>query len=343
MARRDLPVLGQLPEAATPPAGQNGHYGAAVRRARDAYQDVPILQQPTWKYEIAAYFFLGGASGGAAVLGALADLVGGTRKEKLARYAKYVAFAAMLPCPALLILDLGKRSRFHHMPRIFKPASPMNLGAWALLVHGGMTTLVAAHALARERDLGLLPKQIPGRLLAPLSLPPALTLARYTGVLLGTSSIPVWLTSPLLGALFMASAFSSAADTVGVTMAVRDGFAEPNPGLSKIGPTSTITELGLLAGYLVTSGKAARPFRHGRLGAMLGTAAGALLGSAVLDATGQRSGKQRALADVVGMIGSALLRVAIVQAGHASATDREGTLTTMQASKTTPGWGPPLA
>ncbi len=101
---------------------------AVPTQARDAYKDVPILQTPTWNNDIAAYFFLGGVSSGAFALGALLDGTGSGRR-KLARTAQIVSFATMLPCPALLIDDLGKPSRFHHMLRIFKPSSPMNLGS----------------------------------------------------------------------------------------------------------------------------------------------------------------------------------------------------------------------
>ena len=38
----------------------------------------------------------------------------------------------MLPAPVLLIGDLGRPARFLNMLRIFKPRSPMNLGAWCL-------------------------------------------------------------------------------------------------------------------------------------------------------------------------------------------------------------------
>ncbi|MCA1668196.1 MAG: polysulfide reductase NrfD, partial [Thermomicrobia bacterium] len=93
---------------------------AAHAHARDAYQDVPILQTPTWDNDIAAYFFLGGISSGAFVVGALADLTGGEKRRGLARAAHLVSLLTLLPCPAFLIDDLGKPSRFHHMLRIFK-------------------------------------------------------------------------------------------------------------------------------------------------------------------------------------------------------------------------------
>jgi hypothetical protein len=40
------------------------------------------------------------------------------------------------------------------------------------------------------------------------------------------------------------------------------------------------------------------------------------------------------------LLGSALLRWGIVQAGHASAKDREGQLEAMKPTSRVPGWGP---
>ena len=57
--------------------------------------------------------------------------------------------------------------------------------------------------------IGGLLRLLPERLLAGLGMPTSLALAGYTGVLLGTTSIPVWHKSPLLGALFMSSSFST--------------------------------------------------------------------------------------------------------------------------------------
>src|SRR5437764_88848 len=189
-------------ERGTPSTSKsNGSLGAAHLRPRDAYKDVPILKPPTWNNEVAAYFFFGGVSAGAAMVGSLADVVGGDRNRRLARTAHYVSFATLLVCPPLLIDDLGYPARFHHMLRIFKPSSPMNLGSWALLVHGAGATLTVMRMLAGEHKLpiaGGLLRLLPERLLAGLGIPSSFVLAGYTGVLLGTTSIPVWHQSPLL-------------------------------------------------------------------------------------------------------------------------------------------------
>src|SRR5207253_4817093 len=127
-------------------------------------------------------FFTGGLAGASAVLSSAARVAG---NGKLARTALYIAAAADLVSPPLLISDLGRPERFHHMLRVVKVTSPMNLGSWVLLVSGGASTTSALLEL-----LGVLrPVKLLAEVVAALAGPP---LATYTGVLLADTAIPVW-------------------------------------------------------------------------------------------------------------------------------------------------------
>ncbi len=348
MALHALPVVDT--NKANAPASSNGRYGAAHARARDAYRDVPILQKPPWKHSIAAYFFLGGVSCGAFVLGTAVETVDGARRGTLARTAHYVAFATMVPCAPLLIYDLGKRSRFHHMLRVFKPSSPMNLGAWALTAHGAMATFTTLRVLAGE---GALPggpaindlvALLPRRALAVGGMPSALTLGGYTGVLIGTSSVPVWYKSPLLGALFMASAMNTGAAAVSLVSRLT-GRATPDEHrlFTPFNVTLGATETVLLGAYLATTGPAAKPLLRGKLGVTTAVAAASTLGSTALDAAGLLTGHNRsgrgAAAAALTLLGGVALRWGTVFAGHTSAADREGTVEAMKGTPKDPGWG----
>jgi formate-dependent nitrite reductase membrane component NrfD len=320
--------------------------GAAHLNPADAYRGVPILKRPVWNHEIAAYFYLGGISAGSAVIGSLAELFNSEQFRTLARTAHYVSFATILPCPLLLIDDLGVPSRFHHMLRVFKPASPMNLGAWAFAIHGVGATLTVGRILAEEGKLpvvGFLYKFLPERLLVTLGIPSSLVLAGYTGVLLGTTSVPVWQTSPLLGALFNASAFSAGTAAVSLASQMRAGTKAEHEALSKLALISGVAELSLLGGYIATSGRAAKPYREGETGAIMAGAIGASITASLLEAVSRRvKSKKRplsTLASISALIGGALLRWAVVRAGKASATDRELTLKTMKPRESVPGWG----
>ncbi len=105
-----------------------------------SYYGRPILKEPTWTWEIPAYFFTGGLAGASSVSRRCRALTG---NEKLARTSLYVGAVADLVSPVLLISDLGRPERFHHMFRVFKVTSPMNLGSWVLLVNGGASTTAA--------------------------------------------------------------------------------------------------------------------------------------------------------------------------------------------------------
>ena len=320
--------------------------GAAVLRPRDAYQGVPILKAPLWNHEVAAYFYLGGMSAGAALVGSLAGLTGGEQHRALAHTAHYVAFAAFLPCPPLLIDDLGVPARFHHMLRVFKPASPMNLGAWVFLVHGAVAGLTAGRALAAEDRLPLLGpllRLVPERALAGLALPGALMLAGYTGVLLGTTSIPVWYTSQLLGGLFTASAISTGVAAVALAGTLTHSMSEADrQALTTFGLVSGCAEMALLGGYLATSGRAAVPYLRGEGRLLMAGAVVALAASIALEAAATLRGHRRpsVATGVLALASGALLRWAVVRAGRASARDREGTLEAMKPRRGYPGWGP---
>jgi formate-dependent nitrite reductase membrane component NrfD len=341
MGRRELPLhqpAGTLGGAMT--AGNDGRIGAAVTRPRDAYRDVPILARPTWGRLISAYFFCGGVSSGAFSLGSLA-MAGGARWRPFTRTAHVVSLIALLPCPVLLIADLGRPARFHHMLRLFKPSSPMNLGAWTLTAHGGFTTITVLAGLAHGRKA-----PAAGPLMGMLALgglPTALGLGGYTGVLLGTTSVPVWSTSPLLGALFMASSLSTGLAAATAVMATRDSSEQETARtLGALGLTFGAAELTLLGGYLVSSGRAVRPLLRGRDGLLLTAAVTALSLSTTFDLIQSRhvgAGRvRRLLAPAAGLVGGALLRAAVVGAGRASSADREGTLHAMRG-RDGRGWG----
>lgn len=312
--------------------------GAAHVDPRDAYRDVPILKQPTWKNEIASYFYLGGISGGASVIAAMAELFGGPSLRRLARVAHWVAFLSLLPCPPLLIADLGLPSRFHHMLRVFKPSSPMNLGSWILSGHGAVVSIAALRG--RFSVLRL----VPSTPVAAAELPLGLALGGYTGVLIGTTSVPLWSESPLLGGLFMASSMTTGAAAVSLAASVTGESHSERKALTTINTWSGIVELLLFAAYLVTSGSAARPLFEGRSASVTAGGAVATGGGVVLEALAQRlpfgGGLLSRLAAVSTLLGGAALRFGIVHAGHASATDREQTLRSTAPSQQAPGWTP---
>src|SRR6266478_5745137 len=53
--------------------------GGLQSDASPTYYDLPLLKPPVWTWEVPLYFFVGGAAGAAAVVGAAAQLAGADR------------------------------------------------------------------------------------------------------------------------------------------------------------------------------------------------------------------------------------------------------------------------
>jgi formate-dependent nitrite reductase membrane component NrfD len=184
-----------------------------------------FVGSPHWTWYILFYFFFAGLSGCSYVIASLFRLRGEPSDEPAARLGYYVSFVTLLPCPAMLILDLNSPLRFWHMlwnttPGAaglnFKWWSPMSVGAWALLVFGAFVTASFVDALVRDGRLGwrwvarLLGGWF-GRLVMVVGTIFGLFVAGYTGVLLAVSNQPVWSDTWALGGLFLASGLSGSA------------------------------------------------------------------------------------------------------------------------------------
>src|SRR5260370_20193050 len=93
-----------------------------------SYYDYPVLKAPVWGWEIVWYFFFGGLAAGCYFIASIAALFGSREDRATVRAGYYLSLLALLPCPPLLIKDLGRPERFLNMLRIFKGKSPMSIG-----------------------------------------------------------------------------------------------------------------------------------------------------------------------------------------------------------------------
>ncbi len=165
---------------------------------------------PFNNYVVGGYIFLAGLSGGAAIVGTLAELVRGRRGHGVGRRARYVATLAPTIGAVLLIWDLHTPQRFYNMWRIAKGSSPMSIGTWILTAFIPSSMLGAgAQALADvwPRAAWLKPLARWG------SAPSAITgagLSVYTASLLAATSTPYWAAAPRsLAVRFGASSIAS--------------------------------------------------------------------------------------------------------------------------------------
>lgn len=300
--------------------------GQPLRNATVGYEDVPILKPPVWGWEIACYFFVEGVSAGIYTLGTIADLVGVRRHQETVKYGRLLALFAMMPAPALLILDLGRPERFHHMLRVFKPRSPMNLGSWALTGYALFTTLRAAKGLGRK--LPRIPlitpilKAIPERAASVAGLPFAITMLGYPGVLLESTSIPMWSHTPALGPLIAASSVSSGA----AAMSLVGEFTGDETAIrlvSKMENAGAVAEGVCLGAYFATAKSASEPLVRGKQSKLfwIGGVALGMIVPAILRR--RKSRTARIASSVLTLAGSFALKWAITHAGAESSRDRE--------------------
>ncbi|HEX3642145.1 MAG TPA: NrfD/PsrC family molybdoenzyme membrane anchor subunit, partial [Ktedonobacteraceae bacterium] len=228
------------------------------------YYDYPVLKTPIWRWEIVWYFFLGGLAAGCYVIASIAALFGSQEDRVVARTGYYLSLLALLPCPPLLIKDLGRPERFLNMLRVFKVKSPMSMGVWGLLTFSMFSGTTAMIQAARDGILGKwwgarwLAK-LPQRLLAIPGSFFGIFLGGYTGVLLATTSIPLWSRSKLLGAIFISSAMSTGSALISLILRIVGGPAQTLHKLEQMEWVNMLVELiGLLA-FLRSSGRTAHP------------------------------------------------------------------------------------
>jgi hypothetical protein len=198
----------------------------------------PVINAPVWTWEIPLYFWFGGIAAGSAFVALACDLAG---DEDSARVARRVALGALVPSPPLLIMDLGRPERFYNMLRIFKPRSPMSMGAWALALFGQLAAgAVGADLLGRRRE---------AKLLGGANAVVGGYLGSYTGVLLASTAVPVWGRSRMfLGPIFVCTAAATGAAATRLAL-VATGLPVGHPTRRALGTVET----GAMAAELALS------------------------------------------------------------------------------------------
>jgi formate-dependent nitrite reductase membrane component NrfD len=311
------------------------------------YYGLPILRRPFWKWQIALYFFFEGISAGSYVLCSVAHLTHNRRYDSIVRTGRYLSFITMLPGPPLLIADLGRPERFHHMLRIWKKTSPMNHGAWALTAYSLFSTLQVALIWPASRLpfgkklLRFLVRLLPERLVSALGLPFALMLLSYPGVLLETTANPLWSHSNFLGPLFAASAMSNAAAALRL-LNVLSKDQDFLHRLSRFEEISTAAEAAALGLYVATARKAARPLFTGKQSKLflIGAVGLGIIAPSILRRSGS-SVLRNVVAPLLTLAGGAALKWAITYAGQESALDPELANRNAPTMDGRPFWGPP--
>jgi formate-dependent nitrite reductase membrane component NrfD len=291
---------------------------AASRRARSGPVPEqilgPMMKPAVWTWEVPLYFWTGGIAAGSGFVALACDLSGDHRSAATARK---VSLAALAPSPLLLISDLGRPERFYNMLRVFKPRSPMSMGAWCLTLYGNLIAgAVAADRLDRRREaraLGLAAAVAGGYL------------GSYTGVLLASTAVPVWARSRLfLGPIFVATATATGAAASRLAL-VATGMPEGHPTRLALGRVET----GAIAAELILSevnerrlGVLADALEQGAAGRLFKTAKWAVrVGLALRLLRGRLGPHSHHVASGLYLGAGLAFRYAWVAAGRSSAMD----------------------
>ena len=284
------------------------------------YYGIPLLKEPAWTWEIPLYFFVGGAAGSAAVVGAIANYTGADRK--IVRDARWIAAAGSVISPALLIADLGRPSRFLNMLRVFKPQSPMSVGVWTLVGFSAGASAAAFAEVLRGRYGASFPVRVIERSGEAMSMLFGLPFSNYTGVLIGATVIPAW--NQNAGDLPMHFGMSGLSAAVGLLELMGNRRSR---ALQMLGLGAALWESWEGLRIECQGLRELDPLKHGQSGAL--TRVGGLLSGPVpaalriltLFSGRNRSDSLRKAAALSSVAGSLLTRIAWIYAGHVSARD----------------------
>lgn len=311
------------------------------------YYDYPAIKAPLWRWEIIWYFFMGGLAGGCYLLASIAALFGREEDHAVTRVGYYASLLALLPCPPLLIKDLGRPAKFFNMMRVFKIKSAMSMGTWGLLTFSAFSTLTTMIQAARDGLLGRwwgarFLARLPQKLIAIPGSIVAIFLGGYTGVLITSTSIAVWSRSKMLGAVFIASAASTSTALISIILRIVGAPEKTLHKLEQIEWVNMLIEIVCLLTYLRTSGRAAKalvgtePTEQGPTFWKLMFGGGLVLPwllqtLLLIIAPRPKSKKIKRggaglLVSILVLIGGYFLRHTIIHAGYASSNDARTTL-----------------
>ena len=210
----------------------------------------------TWGAPIWIYLWLAGMAGGAYFAAFLAERFTGEANGRLLRLATYLGIPLAVIGVLLLVVDLGKPIRFWHLFTQFNVTSPMSMGTWILLVWVAIAVVMVVLWWVGNRRGEAASGGIRGvtGFLGWINLVLAVLLIAYTGVLLAVSNQPLWASTVLLPALFVASAISTGVAIIIITALTARGLAIPGRTVSRLAEADAVIiliELAVLIGYVI--------------------------------------------------------------------------------------------
>jgi formate-dependent nitrite reductase membrane component NrfD len=298
-----------------PSRKQRGERAMVPEAKFTSYYGKPIINAPIWKApDIAGYFFMGGLSGAASVIGLGASVSG---RHALAKASKIGAFGSIALGLVGLVHDLGKPSRFLNMLRVFKPTSPMSVGSWALAGYAPATGVAALCATTGKLS------RI-GAVATASAAAAGPFVASYTAALMCDTAVPSWHEAYREMPFLFVGSGAAAAGGLGM-IASPVGEAGPARRAAAFGAALELAAAGAMGKRL--GEPLATPYSTGKSGTRLRVSEGLTAAGAIVGALLGRRSRVAAVASGAALIaGSALGRFAIFEAGMVSANDPEHTV-----------------
>lgn len=282
-------------------------------RSHDSYYGRQIIKTPTWKTpDVPLYLFLGGLSGGSALLAEGAALTG---NDDLEHVSRLVAAGGAAVGTVFLVHDLGRPERFLNMLRVFKPTSPLSVGSFILAPFASLSGAAAASQVT-----GRLPRL--GRLAGLGSTVFGAPLATYTAALFANTAVPAWHTARQELPFVFAGSGAAAAGGLAMVL-LPPAVTGPAWRMALAGAAIETTAEQVMEHRL---GMVAEPYQQGRSGTLMKLARGLTVGGAALSVLGRRSRFARAVAGAAYVAGSVATRFGVFEAGLASARDPKYTV-----------------
>jgi formate-dependent nitrite reductase membrane component NrfD len=290
----------------------------SVAGPNPTYYGRPMLKSSVWSADIPLYYFLGGAAGAALTLGAAIQFTsrGNSRTRELRQLSArchWVGIIGSTAGAAFLIHDLGRPSRFAYMMRVFRPSSPMNIGAW-ILAGAAPSAIVTGLFINRPGTLGAI-----GEAAGYASGVFGAALAGYTGVLVANTVLPIWQDARRwMPVLFISSAAATAASVLDILYAggAAGRITRLFGTVGRIAEIACAKRVEKLASKIPEVGK---PFHQGLPARLWKGATIFTIASVVVSVIPRMSPGKKRLAGLLGVAGALLLRFAIHELGDASA------------------------
>jgi formate-dependent nitrite reductase membrane component NrfD len=162
----------------------------------------------------------------------------------------------------------------------------------------------------------------------------------YPGVLLSTTSNPVWAQTNYLGALFACSSISTAASAL-TLLNYKSQNHNLHNALARVEDLSSAAEAVALSAYMMSAKKATRPLTRGKQSKLFlwGAVTAGLALPALLRRTNSKTLKC-VVAPLLTLAGGLALKWSVTYAGQESALDAELAVHNSPSETGKPFWGP---